>query len=156
MVESILPRKPASYSDTVDTEGGMECITCHDIIQGQVWLCPECSSIQCVFCLEDAQNSARSDHGCPRCRVTIQDDFVRCRPIEELIAKKKKSETDICKKHKTKKFYLCLPCRVDFCPICLLEDGAHEGHPRKNIKEMAPFVKQRLKTINEQLVLKRR
>ena len=81
---------------------------------------------------------------------------MRCRPLEHLIAKQQKEKRDTCHKHATKKFYFCKQCKEAFCPMCLLEDGDHEGHPRQNLKDLCIPVIDRLGEINEGLSAKRR
>ena len=39
--------------------------------------------------------------------------------------------------------------------MCLLEDNYHEGHPRKNLKDLTPGVLVRLSSINDGLISKR-
>ena len=61
----------------------------------------------------------------------------------------------MCVTHVTKKFFFCISCKDAFCPMCLLEDKAHEGHPRQNLKDLAPGVQTRLQLINSGLIEKR-
>lgn len=63
---------------------------------------------------------------------------------------------NLCEQHETKKFFFCIPCKEPFCPMCLLEDKVHEGHPRQNLKELLPSVMDRLRNINDGLNSKRK
>ena len=53
----------------MDTFG--KCIMCFEVIRSEVWMCPQCSAIQCSMCLKKFHESSQSNAGCPSCRAQI-------------------------------------------------------------------------------------
>ena len=139
--------------DRVYTETFGECNTCFTVISGEVWMCPQCSSIQCSSCLDQCFKQREQ---CPKCRGKIDKaDFVRCRPIEQLINRAQQDKSTNCYEHETKKTYFCTQCSEPFCPMCLLENGLHKNHPRINMKDLTRTAVNSLQLIDEGLTEKR-
>ncbi len=83
MVQNINKKPTLHVDEAIDADQFGQCIVCYDVITGEVWMCPQCSSLMCCVCLHFVFVSAQNKTGCPKCRIQVtKKEYVRCRPIE--------------------------------------------------------------------------
>lgn len=107
-----------------------ECTVCLELIEGQVMMCTNCSSLFCQSCI----NHVLKNH-CPACRkVQKITAYARIRPIEEQIKKLRQDAVKMrCKPHNLEQIYFCGTCKAPCCPENFIEH--HLGHDRKYISK---------------------
>ena len=123
-------------------------MVCLQVIRVEVWMCTECSAIQCGLCLQIQQQKLLGQAKCPSCRVETTESrrFVRCRQLEQLIEQRVREEQNFCASHKDFKCYYCEHCKEPVCSACL--NDFHQGHLLKNLLELQPQVQERLQVIH--------
>ena len=98
MVEANGPSAP-------DIDDAGTCKVCFELIEGEVKMCGKCNAIFCQDCIDKLRRDVCGG-GCGA--FTRKNDYVRCRPVEEIIQNLKLKKNMNCKKHDLEKSYFCM------------------------------------------------